>query len=77
MKKPEIEKMSISFVQEANSLTHDADFETIEILFEHQLGEEEGPFFVIKTDAWSFDNVEEIKELIDRGLQVYKKEKKQ
>ena len=76
MDKCEIAGVKVKFVQEGNTLGTTQECETLELSMEFQSTEEEGPFYVIKTDGWSFDDVSEIQEIINRANSVLKKGKK-
>jgi len=69
MNKPYIGEASIKFIQDGNTLGTTEEYESITIEAEYQLPsnskDSEGPFFVLKTEGWSIDNVADIKELID------------
>lgn len=68
MNKPELSTLTARFTQEGNTLGTTSEYENITIDAEFQLGENDGPFFVIKTDGWSIDSVNDIQQLIDRML---------
>ena len=62
----EISKLSISFMQDGNTLGTTNKCESITLDLEFQLGVEDGPFYVFKTDTgWSIDNVDDIQNLLD------------
>ena len=67
---PELFRASATFVQPGNTCGTTADSEAIEIAFEFQAGEDEGPFFVIKTEGWSFDDLAEVEQLIQRVSRI-------
>lgn len=69
-----IDRVQIRYSQEGNSLGTTDDFESIEINFETQLPGEE-PFVVLRTNGWSIDSVDELTELIDNGLSLFKRNK--
>ena len=73
MNKPEIGKVEVHFSQEGNTLGSTSEYEELDIRLEFQLSEEDGPFYVIKSETgWSFDNIDELKALIDRVEKVLK-----
>ena len=74
MNEPEIQAVSVTFVQEGNTLGTTQDYESLTIGLEFQLSEEEGPFFVLKTEGWSFDNIGELEKLIKRCETILEKQ---
>ena len=72
---PELYGASFKFSQEGNTLGTTEEVEGLELRLEFQLGEkyQDGAFYVIKTDGWSFDNLDEIQALINRAEKVLKK----
>ena len=73
MDKPEIMNVKCTFTQEGNTLGTTEEYEELEISLEFQLSEKQGPFYVIKTDGWSFDDISELKEMIDKVERVLDK----
>lgn len=76
MEKPELYKMSFKFTQEPNCLSHEDDYEELEIECMSDLGIDasEGRFFmVLKTEKWSIDSVAELEELVERIKRVMNK----
>lgn len=68
MEKPRLEKATFNFTQEGNCAGSTQDIETLTIDFESSLGldlDEDG-YFVLKTDGWSVDSVEDLQEMFDR-----------
>ena len=68
--KPALQSVMVEFCQEGNTLGTTAEDESIKVFLEFQLSEEEEPFFVIKTEGWSFDDPSEIQELIDKAKRI-------
>jgi hypothetical protein len=68
MEKPKLERCSFTFNQEGNSNGTTDDFEILTIECESSLGidNDGGCFYVLKTDGWSIDNVNDLQELFDR-----------
>jgi hypothetical protein len=66
--KPKLERCSFTFDQEGNGNGTTDEFETLTIECESSLGidNDEGCFYVLKTDGWSIDNVNDLQELFDR-----------
>lgn len=62
--KPELNKASFHFTQEGNTEGTTSDIE--EITIDYEVVADEGGFFVLRTEGWSIDNVEELSELLDR-----------
>ncbi len=68
MEKPRLEKATFTLSQEGNCVGSTKDIETLTIDFESSLGldvDEDG-YFVLKTDGWSVDSVEDLQEMFDR-----------
>lgn len=74
MEKPKLERCSFTFNQEGNSNGTTDDFEILTIECESSLGidNDGGCFYVLKTDGWSIDNVNDLQELFDRIQKVIK-----
>ena len=70
--KPKIDKVSVEFSQEGNTLGTTDGYETIEISLEFQLSKEDGHFVVIKTKGWSIDDISEIQDLIKTTEKILK-----
>jgi hypothetical protein len=66
--KPKLEKCSFTFSQEANINGTSDDIEILTIECDSSLGidNDEGCFYVLKTEGWSIDNVNELQALFDR-----------
>jgi hypothetical protein len=66
--KPKLLKCSFTFDQEGNGNGTTDETETLTIECEASLGidNDEGCYYVLKTDGWSIDNVNELQELFDR-----------
>ena len=62
--KPELNKASFHFTQEGNTEGTTSDIE--EITIDYEVIADEGGFFVLRTEGWSVDSVEELSELLDR-----------
>ena len=71
---PMLESATFNFSQEGNCLD-ESDIETLEIRCESSLGldRDEGCFYVLKTEQWSIDGVEELQKLFDRIQKSIKK----
>ena len=71
---PLLESATFNFSQEGNCLD-ESDIETLEIRCESSLGldRDEGSFYVLKTEQWSIDGVEELQKLFDRIQKSIKK----
>ena len=69
--KPKLEKCSFTFEQNGNN-----DIEILTIECESSLGidNDKGCFYVLKTEGWSIDSVNELQELFDRIQKVIKNE---
>lgn len=68
MEKPILEKATFTFSQEGNCVGSTKDIETLTIDFESSLGldSDEDGYFVLRTDGWSVDSVEDLQEMFDR-----------
>jgi hypothetical protein len=66
--KPLLEEATFEFSQEGNYVTHKDNAEFIEIKCISDLGidRDKGCFYVLKTESWSIDNVQELQDLFDR-----------
>lgn len=62
--KSELNRASFHFTQEGNTEGTTNEFE--EITIDYEIIADEGGFFVLRTEGWSIDNVEELSELLDR-----------
>ena len=67
-----LEKASFKFSQDANCLTNEDEYESLEIEAQSSLGidRDEGCFFILKTEKWSVDGIEELEKLFDRIRKV-------
>ena len=67
-----LENASFTFSQDANCLTNEDEYESLEIEAQSSLGiDRDGDcFFVLKTEKWSVDGVEELEKLFDRIRKV-------
>jgi hypothetical protein len=74
--KPKLLKCSFTFDQEGNGNGTTDEIETLTIECEASLGidNDEGCFYVLRTEGWSIDNVNELQELFDRINKVIKNE---
>ena len=70
---PLLEKVVFEFSQEGNCV--DGDIETIEIRCDSSLGidNDGGCFYVLKTEAWTIESVQELQNLLDRINKIVKK----
>ena len=76
MTKPKIDSATFEFIQEADGHSSN-QIQNIKIECKSDFGIEEdgGCFFVIKTEEWSFDNLEELSDLINRVMDMLFKDK--
>ena len=67
MNKPKLERATFEFSQEANCISSE-EFESLTIMCESSLGidNDEGCFYVLKTEGWSVDSVQDLQNLFDR-----------
>jgi hypothetical protein len=74
--KPKLLKCSFTFDQEGNGNGTTDEIEILTIECEASLGidNDKGCFYVLKTEGWSIDNVNELQELFDRIQKVIKNE---
>jgi hypothetical protein len=70
--KPTLERATFEFSQGANCLSYPDEFEKLIIECEADLGIDRMNecFFVLKTEKWSIDSVEDLKLLFDRVEKV-------
>jgi hypothetical protein len=73
-----LEEASFRFSQDANCLSDDDEYEFLEIEAKSSLGidRDEGCFFILKTDKWSIDGVEDLEKLFNRIKKVIENGKK-
>jgi hypothetical protein len=66
--KPELNKASISFTQEGNCNGSAGDHESLTIDFESSLylDTDVDGYFVLRTEGWSIDGVQDLEELFNR-----------
>jgi hypothetical protein len=67
-----LEKATFKFSQDANCLSDQDDFETLIIEAQSSLGidRDKDCFFILKTEKWSIDSVEDLEKLFDRIRKV-------
>jgi hypothetical protein len=67
-----LEEATFRFSQDANCLSDRDDYEFLEIEARSSLGiDRDGDcFFILKTNKWSVDSVEDLEKLFDRIRQV-------
>ena len=78
MNKPILNSSFFNFSQKGNCNGTTDEYEELSISFESDLGldhSDEG-FFVLRTEGWSVDGVEELEELFDRIRNVLNTKKK-
>ena len=70
-----LERATFEFSQDANCLTSSDEHESLTIECESSLGidRDEGCFYVLKTEKWSINDENDLKELFDRIQKVIKK----
>ena len=73
MEQPKLESASFEFSQEGNCV--DGDIELLNIRCESSLGidNDEGCFYVLKTEGWSIDSTDDLQKLFDRISKAIKK----
>jgi hypothetical protein len=72
---PKLESVTFKFSQESNCVDG-GDVEELEIRCESSLGidYDRGCFYVLKTDGWAIDSVEDLQKLFDRIQKSIKNE---
>lgn len=67
-----LEEATFRFSQDANCLSDRDEYEFLEIETRSSLGiDRDGEcFFILKTDKWSVDSIEDLEKLFDRIRQV-------
>jgi len=70
--KPRLSSATFEFNQEGNCV--DGGFEELTIRCESSLGidNDEGCFYVLETEQWSFNNISELEEIINRIKNIIK-----
>ena len=73
--KPKLESVTFKFSQESNCVDG-GDVEELEIRCESSLGidRDGGCFYILKTDGWAINSVEELQKLFDRIQKSIKNE---
>jgi hypothetical protein len=73
--KPKLESVTFKFYQESNCVDG-GDAEELEIRCESSLGidDDGGCFYILKTDGWAIDSVEDLQKLFDRIQKSIKNE---
>lgn len=69
MEKPQMEEAVFHFSQEGNCMSYKDAVEFLEIKCQSDLGIDRNDgkcFYVLKTEGWSIDSVEELQELFNR-----------
>ena len=67
-----LEEASFKFSQDSNCISDRDEYEFLEIEARSSIGidRDDGCFFILKTEKWSVDSVEELEKLFDRIRQV-------
>jgi hypothetical protein len=67
-----LEEASFRFSQDANCLSDRDEYEFLEIEARSSIGidRDEDCFFILKTEKWSVDSIEDLEKLFDRIRQV-------
>jgi len=67
-----LEEASFKFSQDANCLSHEDEYEFLEIEAVSSLGIDRDSecFFILKTKKWSVDSAEDLEKLFDRIRRV-------
>lgn len=70
-----LEEATFRFSQDANCLTDSDEYEFLEIETKSSLGidRDNDCFFILKTDKWSIDGVEDLEKLFNRIKKVINK----
>lgn len=68
MEKPKLHSASFKFSQQGNTNGTTSEYEDLDISFESSLGLDfdGNGFYVLRTEGWSVDGVEDLQELFDR-----------
>lgn len=74
MEQPKLAAASFEFTQEGNCID-DGDIEELNIRCESSLGidNEGGCFYVLKTEQWSIESIDDLQKLFDRINKVINK----
>lgn len=65
-----LEEAAFTFSQDANCLSSEYEHLTIEAQSSLGIDRDEGCFFILKTEKWSVDGVEDLEKLFDRIRQI-------
>lgn len=67
-----LEEATFRFSQDANCLTNEDEYEFLEIEAKSSLGidRDRDCFFILKTDKWSIDSIEDLEKLFNRIKKV-------
>lgn len=73
-----LEEATFRFSQDANCLTDSDEYEFLEIEAKSSLGidRDKDCFFILKTDKWSIDSIEDLEKLFNRIKKVIENGKK-
>jgi hypothetical protein len=73
---PKLIECSFTFEQDGNGNGTTSDLETLTIDCQAPLGidNDDGCFYVLKTEGWSIDKIEELQVLIERINKIIKKD---
>lgn len=73
-----LEEATFRFSQDANCLTDADEYEFLEIEAKSSLGidRDKDCFFILKTDKWSIDSIEDLEKLFNRIKKVIENGKK-
>ena len=70
---PQLQRMTFEFAQEANCISNVIETLTIECESSLGIDADSGCFYVLKTEAWSIESVDELQKLFDRIKKVIEK----
>jgi hypothetical protein len=70
---PQLQRMTFDFAQEANCISNAIETLTIECESSLGIDADGGCFYVLKTEGWSIESVDELQKLFDRINKVIEK----
>jgi hypothetical protein len=70
---PQLQRMTFEFAQESKCISNIIETLTIECESSLGIDADGGCFYVLKTEGWSIESVDELQKLIDRIKKVIEK----
>jgi len=76
MEKINLDKITFEFTQEEHCMSNDmggVESLTIECMSDFGISDSDGGFFVLKTEQWAIDDIDDLKQLFDKIEQAINK----